>query len=123
MIKQTEDKIQEQIFSYFNNKYCLKHHNPSLVIHATPNGGSRNLAEAIKMCKTGTLAGVADLTIKGVESRFIDIEVKLPNAKQTPKQILMESKLKTLNSNYIVVYSLEDFINKIEPFINFLTIK
>lgn len=111
----TEDQIQAKIIIHFRNKYQM--HGLAL-IHSTPNGGSRNVLEAKKLTATGLLAGVSDLIIKLPNSRFIDVEVKIPTGKQSPNQIKIESFLKNINCNYIVVYSLEDFIEKVEPLID-----
>ena len=59
----SESKIQQQIIEYFNNNYCLKHHNPRAVIFSIPNGGTRNKLEAITLKATGLLAGVSDLIV------------------------------------------------------------
>lgn len=88
------------------------------LIHSTPNGGSRNVLEAKKLTATGLLPGASDLTIKLPNSRFIDVEVKIPTGKQSPDQIKIENFLKNINCQYIVVYSLEDFIEKVEPLID-----
>ena len=111
----TEDQIQAQIVIYFRNKYQMQ---KKALIHSTPNGGSRNVLEAKKLKATGLTPGVADLTIKLPNSRFIDVEVKIPTGKQSPNQIKIESFLKNINCNYIVVYSLEDFIETVEPLID-----
>ena len=107
----TEDQIQAQIVIYARNKYQM---HGLAIIHSTPNGGSRNVLEAKKLTATGTLSGIADLTIKLPNSRFIDVEVKIPTGKQSQNQIKIENFLKNINCNYIVVYSLEDFIAKVD---------
>ena len=111
----TEDQIQAKIILYFRNKYQM---HGLAIIHSTPNGGSRNVLEAKKLKATGLTPGVADLTIKLPHSIFIDVEVKIPTGKQSQNQIKIESFLKNINCNYVVVYSLEDFINKVEPLID-----
>ena len=66
----SEDKIQSEIFQWFWNAY------PELLIHAVPNGGSRNVLEAIKMKATGTVTGISDLIIHLPNGRCIMVEVK-----------------------------------------------
>ena len=114
----TESKLQQDIYNWFNNTYCLKFHEPRLIIHSTPNGGYRNKMEAMTMKATGLLAGVADLTIKLPNSIFIDVEVKTQVGKQSNSQIEYEQRIKKLNGNYIVVRSLEEFKEKIIPLID-----
>lgn len=116
----TEDKLQQEIFIWFHNNYCRKNHKPSLIIHSTPNGGTRNIIEAKKLKYTGELSGVADLTIKGVSSRFVDVEVKLLNGKISQNQIDYKNKIIALNGNYLIVRSLKDFQEQIQPLITFL---
>jgi hypothetical protein len=111
----SEDALQAKIVVWFKNNYQM--HGKGL-IHSTPNGGSRNIVEAKKLKATGTLAGVADLTIKLPNSIFIDVEVKIPTGKQSQRQIEIENFLKNIRCNYIVVYSLEDFIKKVKPLID-----
>lgn len=111
-----EDALQSKIVIWFKNNYQM--HGKGL-IHSTPNGGSRNVVEAKKMKETGLTSGIADLTIKLPNSFFIDVEVKIEKGKQSENQIKIESFLKKINCNYIVVYSLEDFIKKVKPIIDF----
>lgn len=59
----SEDQLQAKIVKAYNNKYCLKFHNPRNLIFSVPNGGQRNKIEAMKMQATGLLAGVSDLII------------------------------------------------------------
>ena len=114
----SEDKIQSEIFQWFWNSYCLKNHNPRLLIHSTPNGGSRHLLEAKKLKSTGLVSGIADLTIKLPNSIFIDIEVKTEKGIQSPNQKDVQKILEDMNCNYIIVRSLDDFKMKVIPIIN-----
>lgn len=120
MKKSNEDKIQEEIFTFFNNNFCLTIHTPRLLIHATPNGGYRNSIEAQNMRKTGTTPGIADLTIKGMNSRFVDIEIKTEKGIQSDLQKKIQQRLQQNNCNYLLVRSLLDFQFQIDPLMNFL---
>ena len=120
MKKSNEDKIQEEIYTWFNNNYCLTIHTPRLLIHATPNGGYRNEIEAQNMRKTGTTPGIADLTIKGMNSRFVDIEIKTDKGIQSDSQKKIQQRLKDNDCHYLLVRSLLDFQLQIEPLMNFL---
>ena len=35
----TESRIQQDCIRYFRNMYCLKHHNPQMVMFSVPNEG------------------------------------------------------------------------------------
>ena len=104
-----EDKIQAEIYQYFHNKYCLKNSNPKCCIFAVPNGGSRNVVEAMKMKATGTLAGVSDLIVL-LPNKCLFIEVKTDKGTQSDKQKEFENTVKSLGFEYYVVRSVNDFI-------------
>lgn len=104
----TENKLQQDCVIWFNNTFCLKHNNPRSIIFAVPNGGTRNVREALTLKLTGLLPGVSDLIIihKG---KVIFVEVKLPNNKQQPNQIEFQQRVTEQGFKYFVVHSLEDF--------------
>jgi hypothetical protein len=108
----SEDQIQQQIFTFYNNNYCLKNHNPRHIIFSVPNGGSRNIVEAKKMKATGILAGVSDLIIVN-EYKTMFIEVKVLKGVQSDVQKEFENRVTSLGFEYILVRSLEDFKNKV----------
>lgn len=108
----SEDQIQQQIFTWYNNNYCLKNQNPRHIIFSVPNGGSRNILEAKKMKLTGTLAGVSDLIIIQ-PNKTIFIEVKTEKGIQSDVQKDFQSRVDNLGFEYLIVRSLEDFKNKI----------
>ena len=56
----TENQLQQQIILFEKNNYSIK--NESLIF-SVPNGGSRNIVEAMTLKKTGTMAGVSDLIL------------------------------------------------------------
>ena len=103
-----ENNIQQQIVNYFNNTYCLKHHNPRSIIFSVPNGSSRSIQEAMMLKATGLFAGVSDLILIH-NGKVIFIEVKQPTKKQQPIQLEFEQRVKAQGFEYFVVYSLEDF--------------
>ena len=108
-----EDIIQADIFSWYNNKYCLKHHNPRHCIFSVPNGGKRNKREAAKLKATGLRAGVSDLIVVQ-PNRCIYVEVKTATGEQSDKQKEFEQIVTALGFEYWLVRSLQDFINKLQ---------
>lgn len=108
----SEDQIQQQIFTWYNNNYCLKNHNTRHIIFSVPNGGSRNILEAKKMKLTGTLAGVSDLIIIQ-QNKTIFVEVKTEKGIQSDVQKDFQTRVGNLGFEYLIVRSLEDFKNKI----------
>lgn len=113
----SEDKIQQDIFMWFNNNYCLKHHNPRCIIFSVPNGGTRNKMEAIKLKSTGMKAGVSDLIVI-LPNKVLFVEVKTETGRQSDKQIEFEKTITDLGYSYILVRSLEEFKTVVSEFLN-----
>lgn len=109
----TEDQLQQQIYTWYNNNYCLKNHVPRHVIFSVPNGGSRNLIEAKKMKATGLLPGVSDLIIIRPD-KVLFIELKIEKGIQSESQKEFESRVKLLGYEYHIIKSLEQFKTIIE---------
>lgn len=107
---QTEQSIQQQMFVWYNNTFCLKHHNPRNLIFAVPNGGTRNIREALALKNTGVLSGVSDLIVIH-NGKVLFIEVKLPNGKQSPSQLDFEQRVKELGFDYYLIRTFEQFKN------------
>jgi hypothetical protein len=107
----TEDKIQQEIFTYYNNTYCLKFHEPREIIFAVPNQNQQ------KLTSIGVVAGVSDLilTVNGI---IVFCEVKTETGKQQPRQIEFENRVKALDYAYIVVRNLEEFKTALSGIIN-----
>ena len=104
----TENKIQQQIYIWYNNNYCLKKHEPQNVIFSVPNGGFRNSKEAMMLQATGLLAGVSDLIILH-GNKTIFVEVKTSVGIQSQKQKEFQIKVSKLGYDYYLVRCLEEF--------------
>ena len=104
----TEDQLQQQIFTYYNNNYCLKNNNPRHIIFSVPNGGTRNILEAKKLKATGILSGVSDLIIVQ-PNRIIFLELKIEKGIQSDNQKDFETRIKFLGFEYYICRSLEQF--------------
>lgn len=111
-MKNNEDKLQAEIVKYFNNKYCLKHHKPRFYIFSIPNGGNRNVVEAMKLQSTGLKAGVSDLIILK-NNKTIFVELKTYKGVQSEKQKEFEKIVKNLGFEYYLIRSLEQFIKEV----------
>lgn len=111
----TEDQLQQQIFTWYNNNYCLKNQSPRHIIFSVPNGGSRNVVEAKKMKATGLLSGVSDLIIVHPDKTFF-IELKTEKGIQSENQKEFEARVKNLNHEYYLIRSLEEFKQLINNF-------
>lgn len=126
MKKISESKIQQECFNEFNNKYCLKNHNPRLLIHSCPNGITIPLQPKEKarvldqLKKTGMVNGISDLIIHGVKGRCIMAECKNSTGTQSDAQIEIENRIRELGGIYIIFYSVEEFWIKINQHIDWL---
>jgi len=107
-----ENVIQAEIYKWYNNNFCLKSHDPQCIIFSVPNGGTRNIKEALLLKATGVVAGVSDLIIVRL-NEIIFVEVKTEIGKQSDKQKDFQKIIEKLGFKYILVRSLEDFKKQI----------
>lgn len=121
-----EQVIQQECFNWFNNTYCLKHHNPRLIIHSVPNGipiplEDKERARALGLLhKTGMVNGISDLIIHGVKGRCIMPECKTETGKQSDAQIEIEKRVIDLQGHYFVFRNLIEFQAKISLYLDWL---
>lgn len=112
-----EAKIQQEIYQYFNNNYCLKHHKPSYIIHSVPNGLPIHTPEKARILdmlhKTGMVNGISDMIIHGREGKCICVEVKTEIGTQSEVQKYIQEKVTALGGVYLLVRSLDDFKKQI----------
>lgn len=120
-----ESKIQQEIVMHFINEYCRPKHIPSLLIYSIPNGipipiPQKERSRALDLLKKiGSLNGASDLIIQGVNGRIVNVEVKA-KTDQSNDQIVFQKKVEALGGVYILVYSLDDFKEKIQPHLQWL---
>lgn len=105
-----ENNLQQQIFVWYHNNYCLKSHNPRGLIFSIPNGGTRNIREAMTFKATGLLKGASDLIVIFPNGKLCFIELKMPKGVQSDEQKDFESRVKLLGFEYHLIRSLEEFI-------------
>lgn len=111
--KHEESKLQIACVTWFRLQY------PEYVLFAVPNGGFRNGKEAKILKAEGTLAGVADLFLMFPNHGYMGmfIEIKFGKGKQSPDQIEFQKKAEKQGYKYIVVNSLENFMQEINSYI------
>jgi hypothetical protein len=107
-----ESAIQQACYMWFNNTFCLKHHEPRLLMFSVPNEGTSAKEQMYKKA-VGMLPGVSD-TIIIVPGKVVFCEFKDDKGRQGPKQIEFEERVKKLGYDYWIIRSLEDFKLKIE---------
>ena len=116
MKKELEAKIQQDIILFMNENYFETH-----IIFSVPNEipyplPNKIMAQIIsKLQQNGLLKGAPDLVILCPNKRYITVEVKTSTGSQSPEQIIFEKRVIQNGGDYIVVRSLQDFINKIVP--------
>ena len=102
----SEDRIQQAIFMYLNNTFCLIHHpNRGIVFHVPNQRISKS--ERIKLAAIGVLAGVSDL-IFIYKGKTLYIEVKTPTGTQSKDQKEFEGRIQSNGFSYYLVRSVED---------------
>jgi hypothetical protein len=104
----TEDQLQAQIVTWFNNSYCLKTHNPRSLIFSVPNGGNRHFLEAMKFKATGLLAGASDLIVIH-RSIVYFCELKTESGRLSPSQLDFEARVTENGFQYKIFRSLLEF--------------
>ena len=103
----SESRIQQEIVMWYNNTYCLQHHENRCMIFSVPNETSDKM-ELRKKMATGMLAGVSDLIVI-TPNKLMFVECKDDKGIQSPNQKDFESRIKTLGYEYHLVRSLEEF--------------
>jgi hypothetical protein len=110
-MNKTEAKIQQEIFMYVHNKYCLSNQKPRHVIFSVPNE-SINKKESMQKKAMGMISGVSDL-IWIMPDVILFIEVKTEIGRQSENQIRFQSTIENMGYKYLLVRSLEQFKTKI----------
>ena len=73
----SESALQQQIFNWYNNNYCLKNTVNRGMIFSIPNGGTRHIMEAMTLKATGLLKGASDLIVILPSKKLIFVESKV----------------------------------------------
>ena len=101
-MRQNESKIQQACVNWFRLQY------PQYLIFSIPNGGSRNVIEAVRLKKEGALAGIPDLCII-TDKKVFFVEMKDGKKKPSPTQVEIHAKLKALAIEIYVCGSFDEF--------------
>lgn len=115
MKDKTEAKIQSEICCWFNNKYCLKFHNPRYCIFSVPND-TQNKEETMRKLATGLKPGASDLIVL-FPNKPVFCEVKTPTGKQSEAQKEFQIQVEKLGFEYILVRSLDEFKISIDKYL------
>ncbi len=131
----SESKIQAECYKWFNNTYCLKHHNPRGTMFSVPNESISQTAKAIinvlKRYKVpsfiisaveksililtstakaiGLTAGVSDTIVMLPSGKIIFVEFKDEKGRQSEKQKEFETIVTNLGHEYFLIRDFETF--------------
>ncbi len=107
-MRRPEETIQRAVFQHIAARSM-----PGVFAWHTPNGGKRNLVEAIKLKRMGTLAGVPDVLIL-MGGRLYALELKAPKGRLTPVQERVLERMDECGAHTAVVYGLDQALITLE---------
>lgn len=102
----TESKIQQSIFLWYHNQYCLKG-DKRHIIFSVPNE-SKSKSETLQKKRMGLISGVSDMIVVR-DNEVLFIEVKTSKGVQSERQKVFQKSVENLGFKYYLVRSLEDF--------------
>lgn len=109
-----EDDLQASCVKWFRMQY------PHLTLFAIPNGGKRDVREAVRLKKQGVLKGVHDLFLMKMTKQYcgLFIEIKIGDNKLTKDQ--EEFALKAMREGHKVgaCRTFEEFVRTIRGYLN-----
>lgn len=111
-----EHRIQCACVRWFRYSY------PTIrnLLFAVPNGGRRDATTAVKLKAEGVVAGVADLILLIPRGEYgaLLIEMKTPKGSQSTAQKEWQKLAEAQGYRYIICRSLDDFMTKVEAYLN-----
>ena len=114
-MNQPERELQIACFTYFRLQYPLM----AGLYFAIPNGGSRNVREAVNLKRSGTLSGVAD-TFLAFPTKYhhgLWIEFKSLKGKMSDNQMTFQAEVVEQGYEYRIVNSFDEFIKVIKEYL------
>ena len=102
-----ENIIQQQIYLWFNNNYCLKTHKNRCMIFSVPND-SINAIETKRKINTGLLKGASDLIVV-LPNKILFVELKTEKGIQSENQKDFQNRIELLGFEYYLIRSLDQF--------------
>ncbi|CAB4177863.1 VRR-NUC domain containing protein [uncultured Caudovirales phage] len=112
-IKQSESHLQQQCVKWLQFQYS------SLVWFHVPNGGQRNIREAVRFKREGVKAGVADIILlrPNKSKHGLLIELKTKSGKQSPDQKEFQKQTEFWNYQYSVCRNLDEFMKCVNDYV------
>ncbi len=94
---------------------------PDVIIAAVPNGGSRDIREAVKLKAEGVLPGFPDLIVAEPRGRYHGLYVEMKRARGSPvrdDQVVMLRRLKARGYKTIVGYGVDHAWPLVEAYLS-----
>jgi hypothetical protein len=111
-----EAELQTACIRWFRYQY------PKLapIMFAVPNGGSRNLREAMRLKEQGVVSGVSDLILLKPNSQYssLCIEMKADKGRQTGNQKHFQKVAEEAGNRYVVIRSFDEFRETVISYLN-----
>lgn len=113
--KDEEHLLQVACVNWFRTSYP----NISHTLFAVPNGGRRDKTTGARLKAEGVLAGVADLILLRSTKFYgaLLIEMKTPSGRQSDTQRRWSELITKDNYKYVVVRSLEEFMEVVKNYL------
>ena len=116
MRNKEEEHLQINCISWFDYQY------PKLqkLLFAVPNGGSRNILEAVNLKKQGVRAGVSDLVLlySSTQYPFLCLEFKAKKGVQSTEQKEFQKSVESVGGLYVLIRSFDEFKIIIEKYLS-----
>lgn len=113
-----EDTLQTACRQWFD----MQHRNFSLLLHHSPNEGLlvRRAADGAKRKAMGVRAGFPDFIflLPTKAAPYLCIELKTTKGKQSDSQKEYQRMVESVGGKYVVIRSLEEFINTVNDYIS-----
>lgn len=81
----SEAKHQSALISWWDI-VCKQYNLPKFALYSCPNGGSRNVIEAVNLKKGGVRAGIPDLTLCVPRNGFHGLYIEMKYGKNKPSK-------------------------------------
>ena len=114
-MKHPESDLQKACKRWFD----YQHGHLAKMCFCVPNGGFRNFKEASRMKAEGVVAGASDIILLVGRNGYnaLCIELKAEKGRQTDLQREWQEVAEKYGNKYIIVRSLEDFINEVNNYL------
>lgn len=119
-----EEDLQKQCCQWYDLQWGNRQINGEKIrrlLHHSPNGGKRSAREAARFKAMGTRAGFPDLwlgiPVDGCPYLCIELKTLNKGSGQSDNQRTYERLVKAVGARYVVVRTLQEFINAVNDYL------